>query len=530
MRKISMRLRSKFILAIGAILAASYGLLLVYTSILQNRLVIGQARQEARMLRQQILLTRQWVADHRGLFIVKTKKDHANPFLPDPILQTRDGTILVKRNPAMVTRELSEYASRSGFCWFRVTSLRPINPANAPDPFERSSLQLLEEGVPEIIKIIEGDNGRILRYVTPLQVKSSCLSCHAEQGYRIGDIRGALSISIPINWADEAIRHNNQSIIIFGLLSVCSVAMVLYLLFNNLVVRPINQLADAMDDFPEKDPDTFKLPDTNDEIGFLSRRFVNLCERHKRSQEALEQARKQAFRSEKLAALGQLTAGIAHEINNPLGGMLNCIRTIREEPDNRELHDRYLPLIDKGLHRIEHTMRQLLNYGRSEPLQLMRASIDEIIRECLELLEYKLKNINVELDLQLDEAYCIDTEAAKQIVMNICLNAIQAMRDGGTLKITTYRTDDDLVLVFTDTGSGIPGEIIDKIFDPFFTTKEVGEGTGLGLAVTDSLVQQLGGHIEVESEPGRGSRFIIYLPIKLSCPRPGEHQSKSQET
>jgi len=109
-------------------------------------------------------------------------------------------------------------------------------------------------------------------------------------------------------------------------------------------------------------------------------------------------------------------------------------------------------------------------------------------------------------------------EAIKQIIMNIALNAIQAMEEGGTLTVTSREEDNTIVLTFADTGCGIAPDILDRIFDPFFTTKDVGEGTGLGLAVTHSLVQQLGGAIEVASEPGRGSTFTISLPVTLQCP------------
>ncbi len=512
-----MKLRCKFILAIGAILTLSYGVLLFYTSILQDRLIIGQAKQQARMLHKQIQLTRQWVADHHGLFVIKTDKDTPNPFLDDPLIRASNGEIYVKRNPAMVTRELSEYANREGFCWFRVTSLRPVNPENVPDDFERHSLLMFQEGIPEIIKITSGKHGRVLRYVAPLKVRESCIPCHARHGYSLGDIRGALSISIPIAWADKAIAKNNRSVLIFGLLSVMAVAVVLYLLFTFLVARPIDRLSRAMDKYPDENKD-LSLPHNNDEIGILTSKFIQLCSRLQRSQLELDTAKEQAFRNEKLASLGQLTAGIAHEINNPLGGMLNCVKTMQEEPENLELHKRYLPLLDKGLRRMEHTMRQLLNFGRTEPLRLYKIDIDEAIRECFELLEYRLKNIDLQLNLQLNEEYCIDLEALRQIIINISLNAIQAMPDGGILTVTSLEHEGQLILMFEDTGTGIPPEIMNRIFDPFFTTKDVGEGTGLGLAVCHTLIQKLGGHIDVESTQGMGSCFVITLPVKENCP------------
>ncbi len=514
-----MRLKTTFIIAIGAILTLSYGLLLHRTTRLQHELVIGQALQQARMLHKQILMTRQWVSDHQGLFVVRTPSVGPNPFLDTPLIQTVEGEIYVKRNPAMVTRELSEYASRDGFCWFRVTSLRPINPANQPDNFEREGLQRFEQGTTQEISRIEtGELGRLLRYISPLRVESSCLECHARHGYQVGDIRGALSISIPIDWADQVIQRNNQSIFIYGLASVLLIAGALVLLFNMLVLRRLDRLSQAMDTYPDQPAQQLNLPRGNDELGDLSEKFLALCHRLDSSQQQLDQAHIQAFYSEKMASLGQLTAGIAHEINNPLGGLLNCVKNMQGDPDNLALHNRYLPLLDKGLRRIEHTMRQLLNFGRNEPLRLYKTDVDAVIRECCDLLEYKLKHIDLRLALFIGHPHCIDVEAIKQIVFNIALNAIQAMPDGGTLTITSREVEGQLEIVIQDSGCGITKEIQQKIFDPFFTTKEVGEGTGLGLAVTYSLVQRMRGSIQVASEVGRGSRFTVLLPAEQDCP------------
>lgn len=503
----------KFIVAISAIILLSYGFLLFQTSSLQNELVMEQARQQARVLYKQILLTRQWVSDHQGLFVVKTEGVTENPYLHEAAIRADDGTVFVKRNPAMVTRELSEYAAKSGFCWFRITSLEPVNPANTPDDFERRAMERFKDGLAEYEAITDTEDGRVHRYIAPLLVQESCLSCHAEHGYAAGDIRGALSISVPLSWADKVINKNNATIIKYSVFSIIAVALALIILFNKLVGRRIDRLSKAMQNYPEQDiavSDDKHLLD--DEIGRLITGYNDLCKRLDQAQKDLDKTMQQAFYSEKMASLGQLTAGIAHEINNPLGGLLNCVKSMNDEPENIELHSRYIPLLDKGLRRIEHIMRQLLNFGREAPLSYSRVDIDEIIRECFELLEYRLKNIALTLNLQLQESFCLDVEALRQIIVNMALNAIQAMPEGGSLTVTTKRTYTRIVITMEDTGSGIEPAILNKIFDPFFTTKDVGEGTGLGLAVSYSLIQQMGGTIEVESEPGMGTIFTISLP------------------
>ena len=514
-----MTLKGKFILAVVTILTLSYGVMIVHSSQLQNRLVLGQAEQQAKILYQQILLTRQWIADHQGLFLLQSQATRVNAFLTKPVLTTMDGQVLVKRNPAMVTRELSEYAAKNKMGWFRVTSLNPVNPDNRPDPFEQQSLQSFYQGAKERVSIERGREGRVLRYAAPLITETSCLGCHGEHGSHPGEIRGTLSVTVPIAWAEETIHRNNRTILLLGLLSVAGAIIVMLVLFNRLVAHPLNLLNKAMAAFPEKSPEHLGLTRANDEIGLLTRSFTTLCRRLSDSQRSLTAASEQGFRAEKLAALGQLTAGIAHEINNPLAGMLNCVKSMQQEPDNRDLHLRYLPLLHKGLKRIESTMRQLLNYGRVAPLRIHAVEIDTVILDCLELLDHRLRNIVVNLDLRFNDFCCIDAEAIKQIVMNITLNATQAMPEGGSLTIESRHDNGSVILTFADTGMGMSKEILDRIFDPFFTTKEVGEGTGLGLAVTLALVQRLGGQIEVTSVPGQGSTFVVSLPVDRQCPR-----------
>ena len=514
-----MKLRIKFIIANGGILLLSYGLLFLYTSNKQHDLIYGQARQQARMLHRQVILTRKWVADHHGLFLIRTTDVQPNPFLDDPIIHTLDGKVYVKRNPAMVTRELSEYAFRDGWCTFRVTSLKPINPANAPDDFERAALKKFEtENSKEIIAIEEAPGGRILRYIAPLTIENSCMNCHAKHGYKIGDIRGGLSIVIPIDWADKMIAENNYSIVLYSLLSIIAVSTMLFWLFSTLVSRPLAHLTATMDKYPDHPVPKPEHSRVKDEIDTICDTYYDLCRRLDESQKTLDMAKKQAFQNEKMAALGLLTSGIAHEVNNPLGGLLNCVKALQQEPDNPQLIQRYLPLLDKGLKSIEHTMRQLLNFGRNTPLDLKKIDVDQVIRECFDLLSYRMDNIELQLDLHLSGHYCIDVESLQQTIVNIGLNAIQAMgNDGGTILVQSRIINESLVIRIDDTGPGIPPEILDKIFDPFFTTKDVGIGTGLGLAVSYAQVEKMGGTLIAGSKAGQGASFTITLPATQNC-------------
>ncbi len=517
-----MRLRTKFIVFVGLVVLLSYGFTFYRTSAFQHQLVLTQVVRQARMLHKQVLLTRKWVADHNGLFVLMQPGVGPNPFLKaDTEIVDTTGRHFVKRNPAMVTRELSEYSAREGNFRYRVTTLKPINPANAPDEFERRSLLRFEqEGISEVVEIQKTDHGTVLRYMAPLYVEKACLECHAQQGYREGDIRGGLSIMLPIDWALDSIHANNQLLLGVCVLTVLVVGAVIFLFFDFLVVRRLGLLARAMDRFPGagNEDQSLVLPGGRDEIGLLAAKFQELCTRLRESQAALDRARERVFQSEKLAAMGRLAAGVAHEINNPLGGMLNCVKTMAENPEDTAMVRRYLALLDKGLHRIAAIVRQLLRFGRRQPLCYRTVDIDELVRECFSFLEFTGKEVELVLDLGLDRPVPVDADALQQVVVNLGLNAMQAMPDGGTLTVQSRIEGDWVVLRFQDTGVGIAAENLSRIFDPFYTTKEVGEGTGLGLSVSYSLVERLGGRISVESTPGQGSCFTVELPVERPTP------------
>ncbi len=517
-----MRLRSKFFLSIAGAVVLCFTLVLFQASSFQEELVFQQARLQARMLARQILLTRKWIADHNGLFILKEPGIEANRFLDQATIRDETGKTYVKRNPAMVTRELSDYADREHFYRFRVTSLKPVNPQNEPDAFERRSLELFEQGAMETAEIRETGEGRKLLYMEPLVVEASCMECHGQHGYRVGDIRGGLSLSIPLDWARKEISQNRRKLLVMVSLSTGLIGFLAYVFMDVLVVRRLRRLSQAVDHFPEEPFGIVPPAEDRDEIQGLAGKFHDLAERLDQSRQDLERARQQMYRNEKMAALGRLSAGVAHEINNPLGGMRNCVKGILEASDNEEMRSRYLDLIDKGLRRIEQVTRQLLDFGRQGPLIVRLANIDELIRECLGLLEYRLKGITVDLELALPGSQPVEVEALKQVLVNVFMNAIQAMPTGGRLRISTRKEGENRVICIADTGMGIAPEHLPHIFDPFYTTKDVGEGTGLGLAVSYALIEQMGGVIEVESEKGTGTLFRIKLPGTSSPRRPSK--------
>lgn len=219
--------------------------------------------------------------------------------------------------------------------------------------------------------------------------------------------------------------------------------------------------------------------------------------------------------AEKMAAIGQLSAGIAHEINNPLGGIRLCFNNLISTPMDEETKRTHIEVINTGLERIQRIVRQLLDFSKKTSLSISPVSVERLIENVLKLIEYTASKKGIEIIM--NHSYDIphimaDRNKIEQVFLNIILNAIQAMNGNGRLTIETSVKNGYCVISFRDNGPGIPPDIMPYIFDPFFTTKPVGEGTGLGLSVSKSIVEQHGGRISVESREGF-TEFKVELPV-----------------
>ncbi|MBI5746505.1 MAG: PAS domain S-box protein [Nitrospirae bacterium] len=227
----------------------------------------------------------------------------------------------------------------------------------------------------------------------------------------------------------------------------------------------------------------------------------------------------QVAQAEKMSAIGQLAAGIAHEINNPIGGIMNCLYNLRNKRLPKEREGLYIKSMEDGIQRVQRTVEQLLDFSQQHEPQLTAIDVNNLVEDVLSLMSYAItKNVirlKKELDLKLPKVM-LDQHKIGQVVMNMLLNAVQAVKGEGEIKVSTFNEDGWCCIAITDNGTGIPPHIMSKIFDPFFTTKDVGKGTGLGLAVSLGIVEKHSGRIDVKSEEGKGSSFTIKLPLKAA--------------
>jgi PAS domain S-box-containing protein len=220
--------------------------------------------------------------------------------------------------------------------------------------------------------------------------------------------------------------------------------------------------------------------------------------------------------SEKLASVGKLAAGVAHEINNPLGGILNCLYNFRKGTLSADRQQEYLVSMEDGLRRVQKIVRQLLDFSQQHEPELSSTDLNAVIERVLVLTNHAFLANSIQLEAQLQPdlpPLMVDQHMIEQVLMNLILNAVQAIRGGGTITISTRVAGEICAVEVRDTGCGIPPSVLPRIFDPFFTTKGTGEGTGLGLSVSLGIVERHGGRILVESEVGKGTVFTVCLPL-----------------
>lgn len=311
------------------------------------------------------------------------------------------------------------------------------------------------------------------------------------------------------------------SILPFAFLGIFLLLTLLVIkLISLALLRPLKVLQTTIQDVARGDysPTSYEGVHT-DEIHGLIGAFNRMARELEANQEHLLQARK-------IAALGTFTAGIAHELNNPLNNISLTAETYLEEyadrmdPEARELIDDILAQSERACD----IVKNLLDFSRTERPAFSNIEAGEIVRSTIALVKNQIAIAGTRLDVKIaDDLPPVsgDIRSLQQVFMNLVLNAVQAMPDGGALKIIVTREEPDFIRFdVRDSGMGIKPETIQHIFEPFFTTKGVGHGTGLGLAVSYSIVKRHGGRIEVKSEPNRGTDFSVFLPASG-----GENQS-----
>jgi two-component system, NtrC family, sensor kinase len=331
-----------------------------------------------------------------------------------------------------------------------------------------------------------------------------------------GDLGLWAIVQIPKALAFEAARRLiTRSLVLAGVVGILALALVF--LFSSSITGPLVALTRATEQIGQGQFDVQIPVSAGGEIGALGARFKRMTEELSAREAALKEANTRLIESEKMTALGQLGAGIAHEVKNPMTSIRGYAQMgMRKVPEGTPLFE-YFKTIEKETGRSLDILKNLLKFSRQETAEMSLIDVNTVVTDTLKLVTHQLQMKKVEVIPQLCEGALQvlgNANQLEQVLLNLCMNAGDAMERGGTLTVATEMAASAAALVrVSDTGSGIPPETLGRIFDPFFTTKPVGKGTGLGLSVSYGIVKDHKGEIKVESRVGHGTTFNILIPL-----------------
>ena len=370
-------------------------------------------------------------------------------------------------------------------------------------------------------------------------------NCHAAAADQA--VLGVLDIVSPLSQIDQAIRDTTVRTVGLALGFVILAALLVSVLVQRIVYRPLEDLKVGSERLAEGDLEHPIPVRSDDELGQLAGSFNSMMRRLRESRAELQDwgrtleqkvedathelqiAQAEAARGEKLASVGLLAAGIAHELNNPLTGVLTFSHLVRKQLPDDSPQAEDLDLVIQETKRCATIIRRLLDFAREKAPEKKYSDINLMIEETTHLIAQSAQVADIDIILQLDETLptvWVDEDLLKQVIMNMLVNAQHAIDGGGriTVRTSVWQESPDggeggdskpmAMISIADSGCGISEENLQRIFDPFFTTKGVGKGTGLGLSVSHGTIKAHGGSVEVESTVGEGTEFRIYVPLE----------------
>jgi two-component system NtrC family sensor kinase len=444
----------------------------------------------------------------------------------------QDGRISYSSEPGEVSHIVDKSAEA---CYGCHVQSRPLTKLNRPDRFR-------------IYRDASGQ--RVLGIITPIENQPSCwnAACHAHPEEQ--KILGVLDTNLSLARADAQVKQSSWRMLAYTLLAMVAISALSWIFVWKLVGKRLKRLKDGTRELAGGNLGYQLEVESTDEAGELATSFNRMSlqlraaneeivswaktleDRVEEKTRELKRAHAHVLQVEKMATIGKMAAVVAHEINNPLAGILTYAKLLKrwvERGDvvtpKKEEAEQCLDLIAGESRRCGDLVKNLLTFSRTSHMNVQTADLNTIVDRGIRLLSHQLEMNGVELHLDLGEglpSLQCDPGQIEQVILALVINAIDAMPRGGNLWLSTrFKTPSELVLQIRDDGSGIAPDILERIFEPFVTTKESGKGVGLGLAVSHNIIERHHGRIEVESEIGKGTTFAVSLPQSGSdAPRP----------
>jgi len=436
----------------------------------------------------------------------------------------QEGRISYSTDPAEVSHVLDKTAEA---CYGCHTQSQPLTRLNRPDRF----------------RIYRNGGGhRVLGIITPIENQPGCsnAACHAHPASQ--QVLGVLDTNLSLAKADVQLADSSSRMFLYTAGAMLIVAVLSWVFVWRVVDRPIKALKKGTEHLSQGELGYQIEVRSHDEVGDLAQSFNGMSlqlraaneeivswaktleDRVEQKTSELKRAHEHVLHVEKMASIGKMAAVVAHEVNNPLSGILTYAKLLRKwvasgqaEHEKREEAMQCLELIATESRRCGDLIKNLLTLSRTAPMNVQPTDLHAVIDRCLLLVRHQLElgGIQLQLDLAKDlpRVLC-DPAQMEQVFLALIMNAIDAMPRGGNLWIKTRQSghESEIKIQVRDDGAGIAPDVLPQIFEPFLTTKESGHGVGLGLAISRGIVERHNGRIEVESELGRGTTFTVTLP------------------
>jgi two-component system, NtrC family, sensor kinase len=427
---------------------------------------------------------------------------------------------------------------RAEACYGCHSQTAPLTRLNRPDRFRTYRL---------------ASGQRVLGIINPIENSPECsnASCHVHPADM--KVLGVLDTDLSLATADASVAAGTRRMLLYTLLAIAIISSLSVLFVWRVVNRPLKTLEDGTERLASGNLGYQLDVRSRDELADLARSFNMMSHQLKDAREEitewgrtleqrvdqktleLNRAHEQMLRVEKMASIGKLAAIVAHEINNPLAGILTYAKLLKKQfaKENDKKYDEViasLDLIESESWRCGEIIKNLLTFAHTSSMNHEPADLNAVISRCVQLVQHQLnlQNIQAHLELASDLPHVrCDPAQIEQVILALVMNAIAAMPEGGKLLLRSRENESrpQVEIDVRDNGVGIPPELMSQMFEPFFTTKERGHGLGLGLAICRMIVERHEGHIDVESERGRGTQFTVSLPLQSTAVTKFGHQA-----
>ena len=438
----------------------------------------------------------------------------------------REGNISYSSDPSEVGHAVDKSAEACYGCHAQSQSLEHLN---RPDRF----------------RIYRDTSGqRILGVITPIENQPSCSNavCHAHPASQ--KILGVLDTNLSLAKTDAQLAQSSWRMLAYPMFALLDISLLTWLFVWRLVGQPLKHLKDGTSELAGGNLGYQLEVDSTDEAGQLASSFNRMSlqlraaneeivawaktleDRVDQKTRELKRAHEHVLHVEKMATIGKMAAVVAHEINNPLSGILTYAKLLKKwiqrgeaETSKKNDAEQCLDLIADESRRCGDLVKNLLTFSHTSPMNVQTTDLNTVVDRSVRLVAHQLELNGVELHLDLPSnlpAIQCDPGQIEQVLLALIMNAIDAMPRGGNLWVSTRMGDesDELAIEVRDDGSGIPPEILPNIFEPFLTTKETGKSVGLGLAVSQNIIEGHRGRVDVHSEVGKGTTFTVTLPVE----------------